>query len=55
LLSYADHLGVKYAVLVGARDIEGGKVTLKNMESGNQELVGLDNLAIKLRDELEIY
>ena len=54
LLSYADHLGVKYAVLVGARDIEGGKVTLKNMESGNQELVDLDNLAIKLRDELEI-
>jgi histidyl-tRNA synthetase len=54
LLSYADHLGVKYAVLVGARDIESGKVTLKNMESGNQELVDLDNLAIKLRDELEI-
>ncbi|MCZ3364742.1 MULTISPECIES: histidine--tRNA ligase [Methanobacterium] len=54
LLSYADHLRVKYAVLVGARDIEGGKVTLKNMESGNQELVDLDNLAIKLRDELEI-
>ena len=54
LLSYADHLGVKYAVLVGARDIEDGKVTLKNMESGNQDLIDLDNLAIKLRDELEI-
>ncbi len=54
LLSYADHLGVKYAVLVGARDIEDGKVTLKNMESGNQELIGLDNLAMKLHDELGI-
>ena len=54
LLSYADHLGVKYAVLVGARDIEAGKVTLKNMESGNQDLVDLDNLAMKLRDELEM-
>ena len=54
LLSYADHLGVKYAVLVGARDIEDGKVTLKNMESGDQELVDLDNMALKLHDELEI-
>ncbi len=54
LLSYADHLGVKYAVLVGARDMEAGKVTLKNMESGNQDLVDLDNLAMKLRDELEM-
>ena len=54
LLSYADHLGVKYAVLVGARDIEDGKVTLKNMESGNQELIDLDNLAMKLHDELGI-
>ena len=54
LLSYANHLGVKYAVLVGARDIEAGKVTLKNMESGNQDLVDLDNLAMKLRDELEM-
>ncbi len=54
LLSYADHLMVKYAVLVGARDIESGKVTLKNMESGDQELIDLGNLAAKLRDELEI-
>ena len=54
ILSYADHLGVKYAVLVGARDIESGKVTLKNMESGDQELVDLDNLATKLHNELGI-
>ena len=54
ILSYADHLGVKYSVLVGARDVESGKVTVKNMESGNQELVDLDNLAIKLHDELGI-
>ncbi len=54
LLSYADHLGVKYSVLVGARDIESGKVTLKDMESGNQELVDLDDLAMKLHGELGI-
>lgn len=39
LLSYADNLGAKYVVLIGARDIENGKVTLKDMKSGNQELV----------------
>ena len=54
ILSYADHLGVKYSVLVGARDVESGKVTVKDMESGNQELVDLDNLAIKLHGELGI-
>ena len=32
----------KYVVLVGARDIEVGKVTIKNMESGDQELVDMN-------------
>ena len=54
ILSYADHLGVKYSVLVGAGDVESGKVTLRDMESGNQDLVNLDDLIVKLQDELEI-
>lgn len=53
ILSYADNLGVKYAVLVGARDIESGKVTLKDMKSGNQELVDMANLAERLHDEIK--
>jgi histidyl-tRNA synthetase len=52
ILSYADNLGVKYVILVGARDIESGKITLKDMKSGDQELVDIDNLAQKLRGEL---
>ncbi len=51
ILSYADTLGVKYVILVGARDIEDGKITLKDMESGDQELIDLDNLARKLQDK----
>lgn len=52
MLTYADNLGAKYVVLVGARDIESRKITLKYMESGNQELVDLDNLAKKINHKL---
>ncbi len=52
ILSYADNLGAKYVVLVGARDMEDGKVTLKNMESGNQELIDLNALSQDLQQKL---
>lgn len=45
LLAYANKIGVKYTVLVGERDLEESKVTIKNMESGNQELVDIDKVA----------
>jgi histidyl-tRNA synthetase len=41
VLSHANTAGIKYVVLVGARELEEGKVTVKNMESGEQELVNL--------------
>lgn len=41
VLSHANTAGIKYVVLVGARELEEGKVTVKNMESGEQELVDL--------------
>jgi len=51
-LAYADKLGAKYAVLVGARDIEAGKVTIKNMESGDQRLVDIDAISQELKDKI---
>ena len=48
LLSYADSLGAKYTILVGARDFENGKVTVKNMMTGDQELTDLDVISQKL-------
>ena len=45
LLNYANKIGVKYTVLVGERDLEEGKVTVKNMESGDQELMAIDDVA----------
>ena len=41
VLSHANTAGIKYVVLVGARELEEGKVTVKNMASGEQELVDL--------------
>jgi histidyl-tRNA synthetase len=52
VLSYADNLGTKYVVLVGARDIEAEKVTIKNLESGNQELIELNKITEELLKKL---
>ena len=52
MLSYADNLGAKYVILVGARDFEAGKVTIKNMESGDQELVDFDIISHKLKNKI---
>ncbi|MGZ7042989.1 MAG: histidine--tRNA ligase [Methanobacterium sp.] len=54
LLSYADSLGVKYIILVGARDIEKGKVTVKNMHTGDQELVDLGKISLYLSKKLKM-
>ncbi len=52
ILPYADNLGSKYVVLVGARDIEVGKVTIKNMESGDQELIDINAISQELKDKI---
>ncbi|ATU07748.1 histidine--tRNA ligase [Methanohalophilus portucalensis] len=35
-LSHANNIGARYVVIVGKREMEAGKVTLKDMESGEQ-------------------
>lgn len=41
-LSQAHSLGVKYVVLVGKKELKEGKITLKDMRSGEQIYVGTD-------------
>ena len=53
ILSYADNMGINYVVLVGARDLEEGKVTVKDMTSGEQEIVKLGNIVTSLKHKLE--
>jgi histidyl-tRNA synthetase len=46
-------MGINYVVLVGARDLEEGKVTVKDMNSGEQEMVELGNIVASLKHKLE--
>ncbi len=49
-IAYADARRARYAVIVGARDLASGKVTLRNMTTGEQELVPREELANKLKE-----
>ncbi len=48
-MSYANANGVPYVALVGENEINEGKVTLKNMETGEQRLVAPDELIAELK------
>ena len=45
-------IDVKYTVLDGERDLEEGKVTVKDMLSGEQELVDIDNVVDYIKGKL---
>ena len=51
LMNYADKIKVPKIIIVGAKDLEEGKVTVKDMISGDQELVELNNLITFLKEE----
>ena len=38
-------------VIIGEKDLEENKVTVKDMISGNQELVDIENIADYLKEE----
>lgn len=44
ILSYANNLNVKYVVIVGERDLEEGNLTVKNMDSGDQKIIKVDEI-----------
>ena len=45
---YANRKGIKFVVLAGESEIEKGMVNLKNMESGEQQLVNAEDLVTVL-------
>ena len=53
VLSYADTHNINYVVLVGARDLEENNVTVKDMMSGEQEIVSIENIAELLKHKIE--
>lgn len=48
ILSYAHNLGIKKVVLVGERDLKEGKLTLKDMETGEQFLINKEELLTQI-------
>ena len=47
-MSYANAKQIPFVVLAGESEMAAGKVTLKNMETGEQVLVSPDELIAKL-------
>ncbi len=41
-LKHADAIDADYAVIVGAKEVEAGMVTLRDMRTGEQEMIGLE-------------
>jgi histidyl-tRNA synthetase len=49
-MNYANRKGIPYVVLAGESEMEAGKLTLKNMESGQQQLLNIDELCPTLEN-----
>jgi histidyl-tRNA synthetase len=47
-LKFANNVGVKWAVIIGEDEVAQGKVALKDMESGEQEILDPDELVKRL-------
>ena len=48
-MTYADQLKIPFVALAGENEIAAGKVTLKNMQTGDQQLVSFDELLTFLK------
>ena len=48
-MSYANATGVRFVALVGEDEMTQGKVTLKNMATGEQRLVSPEEIAAVVR------
>ena len=47
-LKHADAIGADYAVIVGAQEVAAGMVTLRDMQTGEQEMLGLDDAVLRI-------
>lgn len=46
---YADKLHIPYVIVVGEEEVKNNTVTLKDMESGNQETLKLDEIISRIK------
>ena len=53
LMNYADKINVKKIIIIGEKDLSAGKVTIKDMDSGNQDLVNVENIINYLKGDFK--
>ncbi|MFH0859208.1 MAG: His/Gly/Thr/Pro-type tRNA ligase C-terminal domain-containing protein [Patescibacteria group bacterium] len=51
-MKYADKLKIPFVVIIGEAEIEEGKITLKKMSTGEQEMIILEKAIEKLEKEI---
>lgn len=51
-MKYADKLGVPFVAIIGEDEVNNSTVSLKNMESGEQITVSLENIADEIKKQL---
>ncbi|WP_295610493.1 histidine--tRNA ligase [uncultured Methanobrevibacter sp.] len=51
LMNHADKIKVPKMIIIGEKDLDEGKVTIKDMVSGEQELVDVDDIVNYLKEE----
>ena len=51
LINYANRIQVPKIAIIGAKDLEEGKITIKDMVSGEQELVDIDGIVEYIKGE----
>ncbi|HIE31700.1 MAG TPA: histidine--tRNA ligase [Methanosarcinales archaeon] len=47
-LKHADAIGADYAVIIGKQEVESGMVTLRDMRTGEQEMIGLEEAVAQI-------
>jgi histidyl-tRNA synthetase len=50
-MNYADKIKVPKIIIIGKNDLDEGKVTIKDMESGSQDLVDIGSIVSYLKEE----
>ena len=51
LMNYADKIKVPKMIIIGKNDLEENKITIKDMQSGQQEQISIDNIVDYLKGE----
>jgi len=50
-LAYADAIGASFAVIIGERELKEGSVTLRNLRTGEQESVSVEECVRKIKEQ----